>query len=64
LLAHDADQLAFILDLKAVGDIGVKTPEKWLPVVIGRLKTGLGKQLAEAILQTEWDSWWRDGYRE
>lgn len=64
LLAHDADQLAFILDLKAVADIGVKTPEKWLPVVVRRLKTDLGKQLAEAILQTEWDSWWRDGYRE
>lgn len=63
-LAHDADQLAFILDLKAASDVGAKTPEKWLPVVIRRLKTGIGKQLAEEILSTEWDAWWRDGYEE
>ena len=63
-LAHDADQLAFILDLKAASDVGAKTPEKWLPVVIQRLKTGIGKQLADEILDTEWDAWWRDGYEE
>ena len=63
-LAHDADQLAFILDLKAVADIGIKTPDKWLPVVKQRLKTDIGKQLAEAILRTEWDAWWRENYYE
>lgn len=62
--AHDADQLAFILDLKAVADIGIKTPHKWLPVVIRRLKTETGKKLAQEILQTEWDGWWRDSYYE
>jgi putative hydrolase of HD superfamily len=63
-LAHDADQLAFILDLKAAGDVGARTPKKWLPTVIGRLATDIGKSLAEAILATEWDAWWRDGYSE
>lgn len=63
-LAHDADQLAFILDLKAVKDIGGKTPDKWLPVVQDRLKTDFGRQLAGEILNTEWDAWWRDNYYE
>ncbi|MFP4226527.1 MAG: HD domain-containing protein [Desulfobacterales bacterium] len=63
-LAHDADQLAFILDLKAVKDIGGRTPDKWLPVVKDRLKTDFGRKLAEEILQTEWDAWWRDNYYE
>jgi len=63
-LAHDADQLSFILDLKAVKDIGIKTPEKWLPVVKERLKTDIGKHLAMEILQTEWDAWWWDNYSE
>ncbi len=63
-LAHDADQLAFVLDLKAVADIGIKTPEKWLPTVSGRLKTDIGRQLAAEILNTRWDGWWRDDYRE
>ncbi len=63
-LAYDADQLAFLLDLKAVADIGVKTPEKWMPTVFERLKTDLGRQLAAEILDTQWDGWWRDNYRE
>jgi len=63
-LAHDADQLAFILDLKAVRDIGIKTPDKWLPVVRERLKTDIGRQLAMEILDTEWDAWWQDTYSE
>jgi len=63
-LAHDADQLAFVLDLKAAADIGAKTPDKWLPTVSGRLKTEIGRQMADEILKTQWDGWWRDGYEE
>ncbi len=63
-LAHDADQISFILDLKALSDTGGKTPEKWLPFVIDRLKTGLGKRLAEAIINRSWDDWWIEGYTE
>jgi len=63
-LAYDADQLSFILDLKTVKDIGCNTPEQWLPVVQHRLKTDIGKQLAEAIMSTKWDAWWMDGYEE
>ena len=57
-LAHDADQLALILDLKALSDLGYKSPSKWLPPVVQRLRTEIGKQLAEEILKTEWDEWW------
>lgn len=63
-LAHDADQLAFILDLKTISDVGGKTPEKWLPVVKARLKTGLGIKLAEAVSTRNWDAWWMENYSE
>ena len=57
-LAHDADQLALILDLKALSDLGSQSPSKWLPPVVQRLRTEIGKQLAEEVLETEWDEWW------
>jgi putative hydrolase of HD superfamily len=61
-LAGDADQIALIVELKALSDIGYVPPQKWLPYVIKRLKTHAGKALAESILQTEWDEWWLKNY--
>lgn len=61
-LAHDADQIAFILDLKALSDIGHQPPRKWLPPVLGRLKTPTGKALARSIMETGWDDWWLKNY--
>ena len=58
-LAHDADQLALLIDLKSLKDTGYQSPETWLPHVEKRLKTALGQQLGEAIMKAEWDSWWR-----
>lgn len=58
-LAHDADQLAFIIDLKALKDTGHTTAARWLSSVTGRLKTDIGKKIAADILNTEWDAWWR-----
>ena len=57
-LARDADQLAFLLDLKSLSDMGYAAPDKWAPHVQGRLRTKAGKQLAACIAKTEWDSWW------
>ena len=57
-LAHDADQLALIIDLKALSDLGYQSPSKWLPPVMRRLTTETGKRLAADILETEWDQWW------
>lgn len=63
-LAHDADQLAFILDLKSISDVGGQTPEKWLPVVQKRLKTELGRKIADAVSCRRWDAWWMEAYSE
>ncbi len=64
MMAYDADQLSFILNLKSIADIGHKSPDQWLPVVRQRLKTDIGKQLAKEIMSTPWDAWWMDGYEE
>ena len=61
-LARDADQLALILDLKALSDIGYNPPKKWLPFALKRLETKTGQDLAESIMKTEWDAWWLDNY--
>jgi len=58
-LARDADQLALIIDLKSLQDIGYRPPDNWLPHVENRLQTRLAKQLAKAVLGAEWDGWWR-----
>lgn len=63
-LANDADQLSFVLELKKLKDTGALSPEKWLPLVMGRLKTRIGLQLAETIMETPWDEWWVNGYSE
>ncbi|MBC8393994.1 MAG: HD domain-containing protein [Deltaproteobacteria bacterium] len=57
-LARDADQLALVLELKALMDIGYTPPKKWLPFVIERLETETGKDLCESILSTTRDAWW------
>jgi len=57
-LAHDADQLALILELKALHDAGSNGPEAWLPHVVARMKTDVGKSLAKEILNTASDEWW------
>ena len=61
-LARDADQLAFILELKSLADIGYKPPQKWLPFALKRLETDTGKNLAQNIMKTDWDAWWLENY--
>jgi putative hydrolase of HD superfamily len=61
-LAHDADQLSLILDLKALSDVGYASPQKWLPHVMDRLQTETGKSIAASILKTDWDHWWLNNY--
>jgi putative hydrolase of HD superfamily len=57
-LAHDADQIALMLDLKSLSDIGYKTPPTWYPNVRERIKTKIGKEISDNIMNTNWDSWW------
>jgi len=61
-LAKDADQISLLIELKTLADIGFKPPHKWLPVVRKRLQTETGKQIAAAIAQTDWDTWWLNNY--
>ena len=61
-LAHDADQLALILDLKALLDIGYDPPKKWLPFALNRLETKTAQTIAQGIMKTEWDAWWLENY--
>ena len=57
-LAYDADQLALVLDLKSLADIGYAPPNDWLPHVLERLKTKTGKKIGQGIMETGCDEWW------
>jgi putative hydrolase of HD superfamily len=58
-LARDADQIAFILELKDLSDLGYVPPGTWIPSIRRRLQTDIGRRLAAAIMSTERDAWWR-----
>ena len=57
-LARDADQLALILELKELIDIGYEPPKTWIQNVIERLQTETGQQIATTVMQTGRDDWW------
>jgi putative hydrolase of HD superfamily len=57
-LAKDADQLELLLMLKEQSDLGHPHVDEWITPLIARLKTDVGKRLAEEILATRWDEWW------
>ena len=64
ILAKDADQISFLLELKSIKDVGIKTPDKWIPYILDRLKSDASKELAKSIMETDWDSWWFENYSE
>lgn len=57
-LAKDADQLELLLALKEQGDLGNPHVDDWIKPLLARLRTEVGKQLADEILATRWDEWW------
>ena len=61
-LAHDADQLALILELKYLSDIGYDPPDQWLPHALKRIKTEVAKKIARGIMKTHRDDWWLNKY--
>ncbi len=61
LLAHDADQLDLIFNLKAESDKGNKFADDWLGSAVLRLKTPQGKELANTVLCTDYNLWWYGG---
>ena len=61
-LAHDADQLALVLELKYLSDIGYAPPDTWLPPVLKRIKTKVAIKIARSIMETHRDDWWINKY--
>ena len=61
LLARDADQLDLILELKEHQDLGNRYAKDWIHFALKRLKTDLGKKLADQILDTDSTAWWFEG---
>lgn len=57
-LAHDADQLDLILNLKEQQDLGNPYAAKWISCALERLHTPEGRQLAETVIQTDHTDWW------
>ena len=58
LIAHDADQLSLILQLKEYGDLGNKYSKEWIEFATKRLYTDTAKKLAETIMNTDSSEWW------
>ncbi|MGA3208254.1 MAG: HD domain-containing protein [Syntrophales bacterium] len=58
LIAHDADQLALILQLKEYGDLGNKYTDDWIEFARRRLHTETAKKLALSIIRTDSSEWW------
>ena len=61
-LAHDADQLAFLIELKNLADLGLTPPADWIPNVRDRLQTAIGRTIAAALLSAPADTWWRQKF--
>jgi putative hydrolases of HD superfamily len=61
-LAHDADQLDLILELKEQNDLGNVYANQWIHFARKRLKTDIGKELAAQILATDSTDWWFEGH--
>ncbi len=60
-LVHDADQLELILELKEQLDLGNKYASRWIHFAKERLKTDIGRKIADQITKTDSSSWWFDG---
>ena len=60
IIAHDADQIEMLLQLKEHLDSGCPAASDWIPFVERRLRTETGKTLAKHILEQESASWWFD----
>lgn len=57
-IVHDADTLDLIIQLKEQKDLNNPFAERWINYAKKRLQLKEAKALAEAIVETEWCSWW------
>ncbi len=58
LLANDADQLDLVVELKEKNDLGNQYAAEWLKNARKRLKTDVGREMFEGIVNTDWTRWW------
>lgn len=58
ILTKEADNLEFILSLKEQIDIGNARAKDWFTIAVARLKTDLGRELANEIMNTDSSEWW------
>lgn len=58
VLAHDADQLDLICNLKAELDKGNSFAGEWITSALQRLQSPAARQLAEVIARTDHNRWW------
>lgn len=61
-LAHDADQLDLILELKEQNDLGNSYARQWIHFAIMRLRTDVAREMAAEILRTDSAAWWFEGH--
>ena len=61
LLAHDADQLDLLLNLKREKDLGNPYAAEWAECCIERLKTECAKEVAVAVMGRDQSDWWFKG---
>ncbi|MFZ5588019.1 MAG: HD domain-containing protein [Thermodesulfobacteriota bacterium] len=57
-LAHDADQLDLLVELKEQQDLGNPYARHWIHYALKRLHTPAAQELAQAVLATDWTDWW------
>lgn len=57
-IVHDADTLDLMVQLKEQKDLNNPFAERWLSYAKRRLLLEESKRLSEALLETEWCSWW------
>ena len=58
VLAHDADQLDLLLNLKRELDLGNPYAARWIASAVQRLRTPLAKDLALTIQSCDHSDWW------
>ena len=58
LIAHDADQLSLLYQLKECGDLGNKYSREWITFAARRLFTDTAKKMADTIIETDSSGWW------
>ncbi len=61
LIAHDADQLDLIFNLRRESENGNKFADKWLKNALERVRTPEAKELAQIAATTPTSYWWYNG---